>query len=83
MAGIRGACSIRVGQTASPEVGTKPAISKGLRRKMESARPGRAIPENEREEMEFLFSTAIADVSEMKKSPPARPTGLPSRSLET
>jgi hypothetical protein len=62
MAGIRGACSISHGTTASPEVGTKPAISKGSCRKTQTAGPGRAIPENEREEMEFLFSTAIADV---------------------
>jgi len=31
-------------------------------RKTQAAKLGRAIPENEREEMEFLFSTAIADV---------------------
>jgi hypothetical protein len=43
-------------------VGTKPAISKGPCRKTQAAKPGRAIPENERAEMEFLFSTAIADV---------------------
>src|SRR5580704_272368 len=56
----------RVGQTVSPEVGTKPAIPQGPRRKLQSARPDRAIPGKRRERVDYLFSTAIADAAKEK-----------------
>jgi hypothetical protein len=62
MAGIRGACSISRGTNRTAGGGDETGDLTGPRRKIESASPGRAIPKNQREELEFLFSTAIADV---------------------
>jgi hypothetical protein len=53
----------------------RPAISKGPRGKIQTATPGRAIPENEREERGFLFSTAIADIL-ARKEPSGSAVGL-------
>src|ERR1035438_5884587 len=51
----------RVGQTTSPEVGTKPAIPQRSASETHGARPSRSIARNRRERVNFLFSTAIAD----------------------
>src|ERR1700737_4028146 len=75
---IRGACFFRVGQTASPEAGTKPAIPNAPRGKTQSARLGRAIPGNPRERVDFLFLTVIADVTKKKKPSGKRRRATPS-----
>lgn len=64
----------REGQTASPEVGTKPAISEDPRKKTHRARPGAAIAGKATERVEFLFSTAIPDAA--KKEPSSSAGGL-------
>lgn len=73
---------VRVNETASPEVGTEPAIFQKVATRTTGARPSRAIAGNGRTRVKFLFSTAIADAAK-EKSPPATPEGFSSPKIRT